>query len=55
MKHATMAHGRKTLDGWKKLMAGLVLIAAGVFYVTHSHAAVATLTGQALSTRLQAR
>lgn len=35
------------MDDMKKLLAGLIVIVAGVFYVTHAHAAAPQLKGQA--------
>lgn len=32
------------MEKWKKLVAGLVALAAGAFYATHSHAAAPTQT-----------
>src|SRR5262245_16598536 len=35
------------MENWKKIVAGLVAIAAGVFYVTHAHAGAPAVKTQA--------
>ena len=35
------------MRSWRHLLAGLIAVAAGVFYLTHSHAEAPQLKGQA--------